>query len=106
MAPPATDVAGRWDVEVKFLRGEARHQLFLETEGNRVAGAHVGSIARGSLEGVIEGDQLHFRSGLPVEGVRLGYEFHGVLRGDVMEGELDLGEYPKARWRARRARSA
>ncbi len=106
MAPPAADVAGRWDVEVKFLRGEARHQLFLETEGNRVSGIHVGSIARGSLEGVIEGDQLHFRSGLPVEGVRLGYEFHGVLRGDVMEGELDLGEYPKARWRARRARSA
>jgi hypothetical protein len=30
----------------------------------------------------------------------LGYEFSGRLWRDRMEGDLDLGEYPAARWSA------
>ena len=43
---------------------------------------------------------VRFRSVLPIEGSRLSYEFSGRLSGDRMEGELNLGEYPKARWSA------
>ncbi len=106
LAPPVADVAGRWEVDVKFLRGEARHLLFLETDGNRVTGTHLGSIARGNLQGAVDGNRVSFRSTLPYEGARLSYAFSGVLTGDVMEGELNLGEYPKARWTARRVRPA
>lgn len=103
-APPVANLAGRWDVDVKFLRGEAQHMLLLETNGNRVTGTHLGSVARGPLQGTVDGDTVRFRSSLPVEGTRLSYEFTGVLTDDRMQGELNLGEYPKARWTARRVR--
>jgi L-seryl-tRNA(Ser) seleniumtransferase len=102
LAAPASDVSGRWDVEVKFGLGEAAHLLFLEAHGNRLEGTHIGTRKRGSLEGIIDGDRVRFRSVLPFEGSRLSYRFEGVVRGDRMEGSLDLGEYPKAAWTAKR----
>ena len=100
--PPAGDVSGRWDVSVQFTRGSAQHLLFLETEGGAIAGTHVGTVKRGSLKGSIDGDHVMFSSVLPFEGARLGYDFQGTLKGDVIEGEIDLGEYPKAKFTARR----
>jgi len=100
LAPPKFDVAGRWNVEVKFLLGEARHLLFLETEGNSITGTHAGSRSRGEVRGSIDGDKVRFRSVLPCEESDLSYIFEGTVSGDRMSGELDLGEYPKARWTA------
>lgn len=100
LAKPAGDVSGRWNVRVNFAKGEADHLLFLEAYGNRLTGTHIGSVTRGSVEGEIDGDRVRFRSVLPIEGSRLGYEFSGRLSRDRMEGDLDLGEYPAARWSA------
>ena len=94
------DVSGRWDVRVKFAMGEAGHLLFLQADGNRVVGTHVGSVQRGPLQGTIDGDTISFQSVLSVEGSKLGYSFRGRIRGDRMEGALDLGEYPAATWTA------
>ncbi|MEX2300842.1 MAG: hypothetical protein WD733_07900 [Bryobacterales bacterium] len=102
LAAPATDLSGRWDVRVKFALGEAEHLLFLEAFGNRLTGTHVGSVTRGPVEGEIDGDRVRFQSVLPIEGSRLSYEFSGRLSGDRMEGDLNLGEYPNARWSAQR----
>jgi L-seryl-tRNA(Ser) seleniumtransferase len=100
LAKPAADVSGRWNVRVKFALGQADHLLFLEAFGNRLTGTHIGAVTRGPVEGEIDGDRVRFRSVLPIEGSRLGYEFSGRLSGDRMEGDLDLGEYPAARWSA------
>jgi L-seryl-tRNA(Ser) seleniumtransferase len=102
LATPAEDVSGRWDVAVKFALGEAEHLLFLEAHGNQLKGSHIGSRTRGLLEGVIDGDRVRFRSVLPYEGSRLSYIFEGVILGGRMEGQLNLGEYPKAAWTAKR----
>ncbi len=99
-AKPADDVSGRWNVHVKFYRGEADHLLFLQASGNRVTGTHVGSLTRGPLEGSIDGAELAFSSVLPMEGSKLGYKFSGKVKGDRIEGEVDLGEYPNATWTA------
>jgi len=101
-APPATDISGQWDVEIEFLRGKGRHQLFLEAAGNQVVGTHVGTRTTGELKGMIDGGKVSLNSILPMEGSRLRYGFTGVLQGDTMEGDLDLNEYPPARWTARR----
>ncbi|MAG72020.1 MAG: aminotransferase class V-fold PLP-dependent enzyme [Vicinamibacterales bacterium] len=101
-AAPAADLSGRWDVDVTFGHGRAEHVLFLEARDHAIAGTHVGTRIRGELSGRIEGAHVHFRSELPFEGVRLGYEFDGTVAGDEMSGTLDLGEYPAARWTARR----
>jgi L-seryl-tRNA(Ser) seleniumtransferase len=100
LAKPAADLSGRWDLSVKFALGGADHLLFLEAFGNRLTGTHIGAVTRGSLEGEINGDRVRFRSVLPIEGSRLSYDFSGSVRGDRMEGDLDLGEYPAARWSA------
>jgi L-seryl-tRNA(Ser) seleniumtransferase len=54
------------------------------------------------VKGTIDGDRVQFRSVLPIEGSRLSYRFSGRVQGDRMEGDLDLGEYPNAKWSASR----
>jgi len=100
LTPPKFDVSGRWDVQVNFLLGEARHLLFLQTDGNRITGTHIGSRSRGELRGTIDGDRVRFRSVLPCEEADLSYTFEGTVSGERMSGQLDLGEYPQARWTA------
>jgi len=115
VAPASGDVAGRWDVDVQYTRGTARHKLFLITSGNRVEGSHLGRRLQGNITGTIEGDRVRLRSSLPTEGTQLTYRFEGRLQGpstpgqagslgtgQTMEGEVSLGEYGKARWSARR----
>ena len=99
---PDGDISGRWDVTVQFTRGTANHLLFLEAEGATVAGTHVGTVKQGSLKGAMDGDRVELSSVIPFEGSRLGYKFTGVLKGDTMEGDIDLGEYPAATFTARR----
>ena len=99
-AKPKSDLSGRWNVHVKYALGEARHLLFLEANGNRVTGTHVGSLTRGPVEGTIDGDAVRFASVLPIEGSKLSYQFSGRVRDNRIEGELDLGEYPNGTWTA------
>jgi len=103
-APAAADVAGRWEVEIEFLRGTARHRMFLETSGSRVTGTHFGRAISGELRGILDGDRIRFRSELPYEGTRLSYAFAGSISGDRIFGEVGLGEYGGARFTARRQR--
>jgi L-seryl-tRNA(Ser) seleniumtransferase len=94
--------AGHWDVDVDFVHGSSRHALFLQTRGGRLTGSHSGTSAHGDVEGWLMGDRVRFRSTLPVEGMRLVYTFEGVISGDHMSGNLDLGEYGSATWKALR----
>jgi L-seryl-tRNA(Ser) seleniumtransferase len=100
-APPVVDVAGRWDVDVVYSKGTARHRLTLVTDGHRVEGTHLGRKLEGVVSGTVSGERVQLRSSLPVQGTRLDYRFDGTIRGQTIEGEADLGEYGKARWTAR-----
>ncbi|HYM13663.1 MAG TPA: aminotransferase class V-fold PLP-dependent enzyme [Bryobacterales bacterium] len=100
--PPSAQIAGRWEVEVKYGVGAAQHALFLETVGNRVTGSHLGWKLKGDLRGTIEGAQVRLRSRLPYEGTALTYEFSGEVAGNTMSGEVKLGEYGRASWTARK----
>lgn len=103
IAPPAVDLSGRWDVAVQYLKGAANHKLFLSAKGNSVTGTHMGTTLEGRLAGTIDGDKVAFRSALPIGGQTLPYGFRGRVEGDHMSGDLDLGEYGKATWTARRS---
>jgi D-glucosaminate-6-phosphate ammonia-lyase len=102
LAPPSADLAGRWDVDVQYGRGTARHKLLLVTTGNRVEGSHIGRRLQGAVSGTVDGDRVRLRSSLPTEGTQLTYRFDGRIHGPTIEGEVELGEYGKARWTARR----
>ena len=102
LAAPSADLAGRWDVDVHYSRGTARHKLLLITRGNRVEGSHIGRRLQGGVSGTVDGDRVWLRSSLPCEGTQLTYRFDGTVQGQTIEGEVNLGEYGKARWTARR----
>jgi D-glucosaminate-6-phosphate ammonia-lyase len=101
-AAPAVDVAGRWDVEVQYQVGAAKHKLFLTSKGSRVEGSHLGWAFEGDLAGTVNGDRVEFRSVLPAGGQRLNYTFTGQVTADSMTGDVDLGEYGRAKWTAKR----
>ncbi len=104
-AAPAADITGAWDVDIEFDAGTSRHLLLIEPseDRNHLRGAHVGRTARGRFRGSIDGDSVRLDSILPAEGMRLRYRFRGRLQGDTLRGELDLGEFGRGRWSARRA---
>jgi D-glucosaminate-6-phosphate ammonia-lyase len=104
-AAPTADIAGRWEVEVAYSRGTARHRFTLVTNGHRVEGTHIGRTLEGVVNGTVSGDRVRLRSSLPYQGTRLDYRFEGTIQAQSMTGELALGEYGKARWTARRVES-
>ncbi len=102
LAAPSGNIAGAWDVDIDYEVGSSRHKLFLTAEGNQIAGTHQGWAYEGDLSGQISGDQVTFRSILPADGNVLNYAFAGSVTGSGMAGEVQIGEYGKARWHARR----
>jgi L-seryl-tRNA(Ser) seleniumtransferase len=105
-APPAAELSGRWDVEMKFVRGQASHMLFLEARGNSVEGTHVGTRQRTDMKGTVDGDKVRLRSSMPFQGTRVAYDFEGTISADRMSGTVKLGEYPSATWTAVRRRTS
>jgi L-seryl-tRNA(Ser) seleniumtransferase len=101
-AAPSSDLSGVWDAEIDYETGSARHQLVLRASGNELSGSHQGWAYRGAVHGIVDGARVEFRSSLPAEGTNLTYTFRGDATGDGMSGTVDLGEYGRARWKARR----
>lgn len=100
LKPPSAGVAGVWEVDIQYEVGAARHKLFLAVNGNQISGTHQGWAYEGDLKGQIDGDQVKFRSNLPADGNELSYTFAGTVSGPEMKGDLQLGEYGRARWHA------
>jgi L-seryl-tRNA(Ser) seleniumtransferase len=99
---PAQDISGAWDVEIRYEVGAARHKVILAASGNHVTGSHEGWATQGDLKGEVNADRVTLRSHLPGEGNALSYVFQGVVAGQEMSGEVDLGEYGRAKFHARR----
>ena len=62
---------------------------------------HEGDFVSRDLRGTVYGDKVTLNSWyLEVHGDQLLYDFEGKIVGGKMSGELDLGEYLKAKWSA------
>ncbi len=102
LKPPAGSLDGHWEVEIAFVADTALHTMYLQNRGSQITGLHRGRIAQGKVEGEIDGDRVYFESRGKYEAAPMQYFFKGELSGDEMGGELGLGEYGKATWKARR----
>jgi len=103
--PAAADLTGQWDVEIEYAAGRSRHTLYLRQQGNRLEGSHQGDFVSRDLRGSIQGDAVRMTSNLTERhGDSLVYEFTGKLTagGEELSGTLDMGEYLKAKWTAKR----
>jgi L-seryl-tRNA(Ser) seleniumtransferase len=100
---PAADLSGIWDVEIEYISGKTVHTLSLDQKEGRITGIHEGDFVSRNLRGTVEGDKVTLNSWyLEVHGDQLLYNFSGQIAADKMSGELDLGEYLKAKWTASR----
>jgi L-seryl-tRNA(Ser) seleniumtransferase len=96
------NIAGAWEVEIQYEVGSARHKLSLAADGNRISGTHTGWAYQGDLKGEIDGDRVKLRSTLPADGNVLSYVFTGSLAAQGIAGDVRIGEYGSAKWRAHR----
>ena len=104
-AVPASEparVAGSWQARLTFSLGQAVHQLTFQQSGTTLSGRHRSEMLEGELHGRVDGDRVEFQSSHPYEGTVLEYAFSGTVQGESMNGTVQLGEYGKARWEARR----
>lgn len=116
-AIPAMDVSGRWEIDVRFLRGMASHRLELRQLGRSVIGTHHTESHTGTVSGEVHGRHLRMEAAHEQVPIWLFYGFEGELSEDgSLIGVLKLGgtakehlgpvfkgQYGDARWRARRA---
>jgi L-seryl-tRNA(Ser) seleniumtransferase len=102
LSPPAVDLTGRWDVTVQYESGSAEHKLYLTAKGNRVSGAHRGWANEGDVAGEIDGSEVRLQSAMHAGGQTLSFAFSGTVSADRMSGDVNLGEYGRAKWTARR----
>lgn len=103
--PPSVNITGQWDVEIQYETGSAHHKLFLAADGNRITGTHTGWAYQGDLKGEISGNRLKLRSTLPADGNVLTYSFTGSAAEHGISGDVRIGEYGTATWRARKHES-
>ncbi|HEY2930966.1 MAG TPA: aminotransferase class V-fold PLP-dependent enzyme [Acidobacteriota bacterium] len=104
--PPVADLTGMWDVHIEFAASTGEHSLSLRQQEGRIEGIHRGEFVARDLTGTIDGDAVQLRSSLPERAIgnALSFTFTGKIEGETMSGGLDMGEYLKARWSAKRHR--
>jgi D-glucosaminate-6-phosphate ammonia-lyase len=105
---PATNLTGRWDVQIEFTASKTTHTLYLSQNGNRVEGTHQGDFLTREMSGSIDGDSVSLSSTMTGHGDSenflgdLFFRFDGKVEGDKISGSLDMGEYLDAKWTAHR----
>src|SRR5690606_33392247 len=100
--PPAFQVGGEWELEMKFSASTVVQAFAFEQKENALSGTHYASFADRKLTGSINGPDILVRSSYTEQGVRLNFEFSGTVKGDSMEGKVSMGEYGQATWKAKR----
>jgi len=101
---PTADLTGRWNVRIEYAAGASTHVLHLRQAGNAIDGTHQGDFITRDLTGTISGSDVRLRSNYGGQnGDALSFAFIGRVTGDEMAGDLDMGEYLGARWKATRS---
>lgn len=100
---PAFDLSGQWDLEMHFSASVVEQKLVFEQQDSQLNGTHFASFGIRDLAGSLHGTDILFRSSYTKEGVRLNFEFTGSVSGNTeMGGDVSLGEYGMASWKAKR----
>ena len=102
MKTPATNLSGRWDVEVHYALSASQHSFTIEQDGNWIQGTHKGDFDTKNMVGTIDGDEVKIKSTIPIVGNIIIYLFSGKVSGDTMSGDIHMGEYLTAKFTAKR----
>lgn len=93
-------IEGNWAVTIHYPRGTGEQQFALRQNGNEVTGDHIGEIYKATIKGTIHADQLELTSGMAVPGNVIHWTFKGKVEGNEVSGNVNMGEYGDATWKA------
>ncbi len=102
MNAPASDISGRWIVDVQYYSSKGRHTFILEQDGNWLQGSHKTDFSFREIAGTIEGDQVKLSSSERMIADNVPYIFSGTLSGDTITGQIYMGEYINATFTAKK----
>ena len=103
MSAPAANLAGLWDVSMKFFSSTSQHTFSIEQDGNWLSGTHKADFDTRNLTGTIDGNKVRFESTIKIIADNINYLFQGTVNGDTMSGDIHLGEYRTATFTASRS---
>jgi len=102
MTAPAADISGRWAADIEFYSSKSQHTFFIEQDGNWIQGSHKGDFSLREMVGTIEGDQVKLSSSERLVADNVPFIFSGTLSGDIITGQIYMGEYINAKFTAKR----
>jgi seryl-tRNA(Sec) selenium transferase len=102
MKPASVNISGRWSVDIEFYSSKSRHLVYIEQEGNYIAGSHRGEFTTRDLNGIVDGDEIRFSSNERRDAQSAPFTFYGKATNDKMEGGVYMGEYLNAKFIATR----
>jgi uncharacterized pyridoxal phosphate-dependent enzyme len=100
---PTANLAGSWDVTINYVRGTGQQQFLLQQSGTAVSGEQKGEIFNATLTGKVDADHVLLTSVMHANGYQVPYTFTGVVNGNTLAGDVRMGEYGVATFRATRA---
>jgi len=89
--PVSAEIAGEWDLRVKFLRGERVHRLRIEQRGSEITGQQHSPDFDSPVVGRLTPRGVDFTFDYRYEGSRISYRFQGEANGRTMKGTVVLG---------------
>jgi len=90
-APVAAEIAGEWDLRIRFLRGERAHRLRIEQRGSEISGHQHSADFDSPVVGRLTPEGVDFAFDYRYEGSRISYRFLGQANGRTMTGIVVLG---------------
>jgi uncharacterized pyridoxal phosphate-dependent enzyme len=93
-------VQGAWAVTIQYPRGTGEQKLTIEQSGNELSGTQNGEIYNAKLKGVIHANQIELHSNMQVPGNSIPWTFKGTVQGNTITGDVHMGEYGNATWKA------
>jgi hypothetical protein len=82
-ADESANVAGTWKIRVTGESGSADQTMVLKQDGNKITGAFKGPRQSGSLEGLVDGNNITFHVN-----TRVSLDYKGTVDGDRMKGTM------------------
>lgn len=97
------DLAGEWNVTVRYTRGTGLQKLVLKQNGNAVTGELHGEVYKADLTGTVSADHVVLHGAMAGNGNEVPYTYRGVVSGRTFTGDVTLGEYGAATFQATHA---
>jgi D-glucosaminate-6-phosphate ammonia-lyase len=102
MAAASADLSGLWEVNIRFFSSTSQHTFKIEQDSNWISGDHEADFGTRALSGTIEGNKVKLASTIRIVADNVNYLFQGTVNGDVISGDIHLGEYRTASFTANR----